>query len=235
MINKIERDKIKNKNNIMNNKQIYIGLLVFMLGVFAVGAARAQPQQPSIQRGLLSKLIEIKYTSELYLSSALKQGLSKDTALANYNTLRWKIDGFVYQLSADMIAANSPRKMILLNAWCLEEGNNETNENDDLKKNNQRYKINEGYKTSKSPKKKIQVYVNTLNEIETIYEIQILSSLYRNDKTINLTTNVFYLLKDSYTIVNAISDMKTQKTMALIELLDHTRLLSPGELVKQGK
>jgi len=26
--------------------------------------------------------------------------------------------------------------------------------------------------------------------------------------------------------------MKTQKTMALIELLDHTRLLSPGEVGK---
>ena len=194
----------------MRTKQIYIGLIVFVLGFFAVGAARAQPQQPSIRQGLLSKLIEIKYSSELYLSSALKQGLSKDSALANYNNLRWKLDGLVYQLSADMIAANSPRKMILLNAWCLEQSN----------------KIN---------KKNIQVYVNTLNEIENIYQNQILPSLYRNDKTINLTTNVFYLLKDSYTIVNAISDMKTQKTMALIELLDHTRLLSPVELVKQVK
>ncbi len=90
-------------------------------------------------------------------------------------------------------------------------------------------------KTSKSSKKKIQVYVNTLNEIESFYENQILPSLYRNDKTINLSTNVFYLLKDSYTIVNAISDMKTEKTMALIELLDHTRLLSPGELAKLSK
>ena len=194
----------------MNNKQTYIGLVVFMLGVFTVGAARAQPQQPSIRQGLLSTLIEIKYTSELYLSSAIKLGSNKDSALAKYNTLRWKLDGFVYQLSADMIAANSPRKMILLNAWSLEQSN----------------KIN---------KKKIQVYINALTEIENIYQNQILPSLYKNDKTINLTTNVFYLLKDSYTIVNAISDMKTEKTMALIELLDHTRLLSPGELVKQVK
>ena len=207
----------------MRTKQIYIGLVVFMLGVFAVGAARAQPQQPYIQKGLLSKLIEIKYTSELYLSSALKQGINKDSALANYNTLRWKLDGFVYQLSADMIAANSPRKMILLNAWCLEERDKASNN------------INKGNKTSKSTKKKIQVYVNALNEIENIYQNQILPSLYRNDKTINLSTNVFYLLKDSYTIVNGISNMKTEKTMALIEILDHTRLLSPGELAKQGK
>ena len=225
-------------SNNSNGKQIYIGLVVFMLGVFAVGAARAQPQQTSYNQGLLSKLIEIKYTSELYLSSALKQGSNKDSALANYNTLRWKLDGFVYQLSADMIAANSPRKMILLNAWCLEERNNERNEsdvNDEVKKSNQRNDINKGKKTSKSSMKKIQVYVNALDEIENIYQNQILPSIYRNDKTINLTTNVFYLLKDSYTIVNGISNMKTEKTMALIELLDHTRLLSPGELTKQVK
>jgi hypothetical protein len=229
---------MKNKKHLLRNNQIYIGLIVLILGVFAVGAARAQPQQPSYNQGLLSKLIEIKYTSELYLSSALKQGSNKDSALANYNTLRWKLDGFVYQLSADMIAANSPRKMILINAWCLEERNNERNEsgvNDEVKKSNQRNDINKGKKTSKSSMRKILVYVNALTEIEKFYQNQILPSLYKNNKTINLSTNVFYLLKDSYTIVNGISNMKTEKTMALIELLDHTRLLSPGELGKQVK
>ena len=229
---------MKNKKHFMRNNQIYTGLVVFILGVFAVGAARAQPQQPSYNQGLLSKLIEIKYTSELYLSSALKQGSNKDSALSNYNTLRWKLDGFVYQLSADMIAANSPRKMILLNAWCLEERNNERNESDvsdvsgELKKSNKR---NDFDKTNKSRKKKIQVYTQALNEIENFYQNQILPPLYKKDKTINLSTNVFYLLKDSYTIVNGISNMKTEKTMALIELLDHTRLISPGELMKMGK
>ena len=122
-----------------------------------------------------------------------------------------------------MIAANSPRKMILLNSWFLEERVNESND------------INKVNKTSMSSKKKILVYVNTLNEIENFYQTQILPPLYKNSKTINLSTNVFYLLKDSYTIVNGISNMKTEKTMALIELLDHTRLLSPGELAKQSK
>ena len=226
---------MNNKKHFKRSKHINIGLIVCMLEVFAVGAARAQPQQPSIQQGLLSKLIEIKYTSELYLSSAIKQGLSKDSALANYNTIRWKLDGFVYQLSADMIAANSPRKMILLNDWCLEEPSHENNERDDLKKSNRSNDFNKNNKTSRSYKKKIQVYVNALNEIESFYENQILPSFYKNNKTINLSTNVFYLLKDSYTIVNAISNMKTEKTMAIIELLDHTRLLSPGEVAKQGK
>jgi hypothetical protein len=210
-------------SNNSKGKQIYIGLVVLMLGAFAVGAARAQPQQTSFNQGLLSKLIEIKYTSELYLSSALKQGSNKDSALANYNTLRWKLDGFVYQLSADMIAANSPRKMILLNAWCLEEPGNNSDE------------LNKSNKINKTSKKKIQVYVNAITEIENFYQNQILSPLYKNNRTINLSTNVFYLLKDSYTIVNSISNMKTEKTMALIELLDHTRLVKQDELIKVVK
>ena len=171
---------MKNEKYLLRNMQIYLGLVILMLGVFAVGAARAQPQQPSIRQGLLSKLIEIKYTSELYLSSALKQGLSKDSAFANYNTLRWKLDGFVYQLSADMIAANSPRKMILLNAWCLEERNNESDENnvsDELIKSKELNDINKANKSGKSHKKKIQVYVNAINEIENFYQNQILPSL----------------------------------------------------------
>jgi hypothetical protein len=185
-------------------------------------------------QGLITRLIEIKYNAELYLSSAIKQVGSKndgkdgqgsvgtnakDTALAIYNTLRWKVDGLVYQISGDMVAANSPRKMRLLNEWCLQQpealmvaNTNESNKN-----------------------KSIQTYTLALKEIDAIYRTQIANPMYAQTKNINLTTNVFYLLKDSYTIIKGLSDMKTQKTMALIELLDHTRLLSTGEIAKQGK
>jgi hypothetical protein len=105
----------------------------------------------------------------------------------------------------------------------------------ELKKSNKPNDFDKANNTSVSSKKKIQVYIQALTEIEKFYQNQILPSLYKNNKTINLSTNVFYLLKDSYTIVNGISNMKTEKTMALIELLDHTRLLSPGELGKQVK
>jgi hypothetical protein len=208
-------------------KTTILVILVLMLGNFNNTAAA---------QGLLTRLIEIKYTAELYLSSAIKQvgskndgkdgegsvgANAKDTALAIYNTLRWKVDGLVYQLSGDMVAANSPRKMRLLNEWCLQQPKalilaktNESNKN-----------------------KSIQTYTLALKEIYAIYRTQIANPIYAQTKTknINLTTNVFYLLKDSYTIIKGLSDMKTQKTMALIELLDHTRLLSPGEIGKMGK
>jgi hypothetical protein len=185
-------------------------------------------------QGLLTRLIEIKYTAELYLSSAIKQVVNnnvgkdgevslganaKDSALAIYNTLRWKVDGLVYQLSGDMVAANSPRKMRFLNEWCLQQPEVLMVAN-----------INESNKN-----KSIQTYTLALKEIDAIYRTQIANPMYTQTKNINLTTNVFYLLKDSYTIIKGLSDIKTQKTMALIELLDHTRLLSTGEIAKQGK
>jgi hypothetical protein len=200
-------------------------ILVFMLGNINNKVAA---------QGLLTRLIEIKYNAELYLSSAIKQVGSKndgkdgqgsvgtnakDTALAIYNTLRWKVDGLVYQISGDMVAANSPRKMRLLNEWCLQQPEVLMVAN-----------INESKKN-----KSIQTYTLALKEIDAIYRTQIANPMYAQTKNINLTTNVFYLLKDSYTIIKGLSDMKTQKTMALIELLDHTRLLSPGEIGKMGK
>ena len=206
-------------------KTTILVILVLMLGNFNNKAAA---------QGLLTRLIEIKYTAELYLSSAIKQvgskndgkdgegsvgANAKDSALAIYNTLRWKVDGLVYQISGDMVAANSPRKMRLLNEWCLQQPEVLMVAN-----------INESNKN-----KSIQTYTLALKEIDEIYRTQIANPMYAQTKNINLTTNVFYLLKDSYTIIKGLSDMKTQKTMALIELLDHTRLVSPGEIAKQGK
>jgi len=198
----------------------YIAIVFLMCGVLFVTSAPAQPRQPPIPKGLLTRLIEIKYTSELYLSSALKVagkdgGESKDSALANYNTLRWKLDGLVYQISGDLVAANSPRKMRLLNEWCLEQPEELT--------------------ATSNTKQSIRTYAQALTEIDALYQKQIAATMYASNRTINLSTNVFYLLKDSYTIVKGLSDMKTHKTMALIELLDHTRLMSPGEVAKQGK
>ena len=195
--------------SIQQERKNDLAIFFLMLGVLAVAAARAQPQQPPIPKGLLARLVEIKYTSELYLSTALKEGGSeKDSAMAIYNTLRWKVDGFVYQLSGDLVVANSPRKMRLLNEWCLKKSN---------------------------PITSIQTYTEVFLDIENLYQKQIVAKMYASSRTVNLSTNVFYLLKDSYTIVKGLSDLKTQKTMAIIELLDHTRLLTPGEIAKQGK
>jgi hypothetical protein len=42
-------------------------------------------------------------------------------------------------------------------------------------------------------------------------------------------------LKDSYSFIKGLNDLKTQKTQALVEILDQIRLASPQELLKQIK
>jgi hypothetical protein len=161
----------------------------------------------------MSRLIEIKYGTELYLTTELKSD-RKDSALALYNTMRWKLDGFVYQLSSVLITKNSPTVFKQLDAWCYDQKNPVLN----LYGN-----------------KLIAQHVASFAEIDALYQSQITPKLYNQPKTLNLTTNVFYLLKDSYTIIKGLSDLKTSKSMAIVELLDHARLLSPGEVGKGGK
>ena len=183
-----------------------------MILVLNCGAAQAQPQQ-----GLMSRLIEIKYSTELYLTTQIKNETNpqkKDSALALYNTMRWKVDGFVYQLSSTLITKNSPKVFKQLDAWCYDQKepilNLTSNQN-------------------------IQSHVLSFTKINALYQNQIAPRLYNQPKSLNLTTNVFYLLKDSYSIIKGLSDLKTRKTMAIVELLDHARLLSPGEVMKGGK
>ena len=200
------------KMNLKNSgsKAKFLGLVMML--VFNCGAAQAQPQQ-----GLMSRLIEIKYSTELYLTIQIKNETNpakKDSALALYNTMRWKIDGFVYQLSSVLIRKNSPKVFKQIDTWCYAQKEPTLN----LVSN-----------------QTIAAHLVSFAEIETLYQNQIAPKLYKQPKSLNLTTNVFYLLKDSYSIIKGLSDLKTRKTMAIVEVLDHARLLGPGEIVKGGK
>ena len=191
-------------------RKMIFGLMTML--VLNCGAAQAQPQQ-----GLMSRLIEIKYGTELYLTTQLKsesKSERKDSALALYNTMRWKLDGFVYQLSSALIMQNSPKAFKQIDAWCYAQDNSVLN----LVSN-----------------KLIAQHVANFGEIDTLYQNQIAPKLYNQSKSLNITTNVFYLLKDSYTIIKGLSDLKTRKTMAIVEMLDHARLLGPGEVGKAVK
>ena len=194
-----------------NGSKLKMVGLVMMLA-FNCGAAQAQPQQ-----GLMSRLIEIKYGTELYLTTELKSESKtdrKDSALALYNTMRWKLDGFVYQLSSTLIIKNSPKVFKQLDTWCYKQKEPTLNVVS--------YPL-------------IVAHVASFAEIDDLYQTQIVPKLYKQAKSLNLTTNVFYLLKDSYTIIKGLSDLKTRKTMAIVEMLDHARLLSPVEVGKGVK
>ena len=85
----------------------------------------AAQSQHSPAPGLFQRLIKIKYSSELYLitkakeSNRLNRPETLDSSLAVYNSIRWNLDGLVYQLSGDLVAANSPKKYKQINQWCL--------------------------------------------------------------------------------------------------------------------
>jgi hypothetical protein len=193
------------KMNLKNSgsKIKMVGLMMML--VLNCGAALAQPQQ-----GLMSRLIEIKYGTELYLTTELKSD-KKESALALYNTIRWKLDGFVYQLSSVLITKNSPSVFKQIDTWCYAQNNSRLN---------------------LESSKLIAQHIASFAEIDALYQTQIAPKLYKQPKSLNLTTNVFYLLKDSYTIIKGLSDLKTRKTMAFVEMLDHARLLSPVEVGK---
>jgi hypothetical protein len=158
--------------------------------------------------GLFQRLIKIKYSSELYLIIKAKEAakLNKpemvDSALAVYNNIRWNLDGMVYQLSGDLVAANNPKLLRRLD-----------------------------FQTLESIEAICTIYLpsfSLINEMPAEEGQQV-------SKNINLTTNVFYLIKDSYSLIKGLSDLKTQKTMALVDILDQMRLTSPQELLKQVK
>jgi hypothetical protein len=201
----------------MLKRNLIVAILLVIVGTTVSAAPAARPQALPTQ-WLFQRLIKIKYSSELYLITKAKESakLNKpeiiDTALAVYNTIRWNLDGWVYQISGDLVAANSPKKLRQLNLQTLESI--------------------EGLCTlylpafsliSESPSEESQKLDNNLSESNP------------QPKNINLTTNVFYLIKDSYSIIKGLSDLKTQKTMALVDMLDQMRLASPQDLLKQVK
>ena len=196
--------------NAGQRKKIMTGLVMILM--LNCGAAQAQPQQ-----GLMSRLIEIKYSTELYLTTQIKNETNpakRDSALALYNTMRWKVDGFVYQLSSTLITKNSPKVFKQIDAWCYAQ---------------------KEPKLNLASSQNIAAHIASFADIDALYQTQIVPTLYNKPKSLNLTTNVFYLLKDSYSSIKGLSDLKTRKTMAIVELLDHARLLSPGEVMKVGK
>jgi hypothetical protein len=211
-------------------------LLVFILINYKseMLAAQARPQQPPPQ-GIFQRLIKIKYNTELYLITAAKQSAAKqsagskneslDSALAIYNSIRWNVDGLVYQISGDLVAANSPKKLRQLNDWCL--------------KNKEVWNFAAGASATAATKSSPEAQILQNLEAFCKESLPAFSPIGKitadQTKNINLTTNVFYLIKDSYSLIKGLSDLKTQKTTALVEILDQMRLASPQDLLKQVK
>ena len=208
----------------------------------------AVQSQHSPAPGLFQRLIKIKYSLELYLitkakeSNRLNRPETLDSALAVYNTIRWNLDGLVYQLSGDLVAANSPKKYKQINQWCLNNFEGDAIAAAASESAAQSLKSIESlcelYLPSFSLISEMSEYNSQKlenNLSESSPQNNSVQNINQQSKNINLTTNVFYLIKDSYSIIKGLSDLKTQKTMALVDILDQMRLASPQELLKQVK
>jgi hypothetical protein len=195
-------------------KTLLIVAIVFMI---------SSSSEAAVAPGLFQRLIKIKYNSELYLitkakeSNRLNRPETLDSALAVYNTIRWNLDGLVYQLSGDLVAANSPKKYKQINQWCLNSKAAVTSA--------------AAAQSLESIESLCALYLPSFSLINEMPE----EESQQGTRNINLTTNVFYLIKDSYSIIKGLSDLKTQKTMAIVDILDQMRLASPQELLKQVK
>lgn len=220
---------------------LIVAILLMIVSTSEVTASTAALVAPA--PGLFQRLIKIKYSSELYLiikakeSAKLNKPEMLDSALAVYNTIRWNLDGLVYQLSGDLVAANSPKKYKQINQWCLNNKAAAASESAA-----QTLESIESLCTlylpafsliSESPEYNSQKPDNNLSESSP--ESNTIHNIDQQSRNINLTTNVFYLIKDSYSLIKGLSDLKTQKTMALVDILDQMRLTSPQELLKQVK
>ncbi len=210
-------------------------VILFLMVIFLSEGRAAQARPLAIPtQGVFQRLIKIKYSSELYLIIKAKEAnkLNKpelvDSALAIYNTIRWNLDGLVYQLSGDLVAANSPKKLRQFNTWCL---NNEPNNENRLDKT----KITTEAQAIQQIEAFCTLYIPAFSSNNIEVENQQIDTHMGAIKNINLTTNVFYVLKDSYSFIKGLNDLKTQKTQALVEILDQIRLASPQELLKQIK
>ena len=205
---------------------LIVSMLMTFTSITEVTASSAASVSPA--QGLFQRLIKIKYSSELYLIIKAKEAakLNKpeivDSALAVYNTIRWNLDGLVYQLSGDLVAANSPKLLRRLDFQTLES----------IESLCTLYLPSFSLisETSEIHSQKLEN-----NLCESSPQNNPNQNINQQSKNINLTTNVFYLIKDSYSLIKGLSDLKTQKTMALVDILDQMRLASPQELLKQVK
>jgi hypothetical protein len=215
-------------------KTLLIVAILFMI---------SSSSEAAVTPGLFQRLIKIKYSSELYLIIKAKEAakLNKpeivDSALALYNTIRWNLDGLVYQLSGDLVAANSPKKYKQINQWCLNKKAAVTSAAaaQSLESIETLCKL---YLPSFSLISEMSGYNGLQLDTyltESIAQNNPVQNINQQSKNINLTTNVFYLIKDSYSLIKGLSDLKTQKTMAIVDILDQMRLASPQELLKQVK
>lgn len=153
---------------------------------------------------VMDRLIQIKYQTELMLMTATPT--QKDSALVVYNTIRWHLDGLVYAVATDMIAKNNTKAYRILQDLSL-------------------------YDITLKEKHPYQWLEKQWQVLNTVFDEKVLQV--SNQKNINLTTNVFYIIKDSWSFLEGIQKIKSDRIKTIMDLLDQTRLSPPLLILKK--
>ena len=189
-------------------------LLCFFYFIVAMSLNSIAANYGLVNLGLVSQLVEIKYNSEASYSriatdpAATK--LRKDSALANYNEIRVRIDRIIYQLSADMRWRNSVKTYKILNKY---------------------FKAHD-LGQIEGEKGLIEPYVLAFKDLYLTYQRFINPVQPGTSKGIITTAAVLSVIDTGWTITKNIKDMQGKKVDGVIELLNNLRLNSPGDLVK---
>ena len=167
-----------------------------------------------INLGLVSRLVEIKYNSEACFSkitaNPANSKLKKDSANANYNEIRVRIDRIIYQLSADMRYSNSVKIYKRLN----------------------KYYQTHDFGESGTVKGFIEPYILAFKDLDLTCRKYLNSEQPGATKGIITTAAALSIIETGWTIAKNIRDMQGKKVDGVIELLNNLRLNSPQELLK---
>lgn len=188
-------------------RKLFLAIVYFT--AFSSSIFAAVKDLPNL--GMISQLVEIKYSSEAYLSHVLEDGSISDeeklTALRNYNEVRIQIDRIIYQLSADMRTNNSIKTYKRLNKYYR---SHKFSDSVDVKKcyENYAYALAKAYGTYKE---KINPDKKSFIEIDS----------------------VLALAEFGWTIIKDIHEMRGNKVDGIVEILNNLRLNPPSGVGKK--
>jgi len=171
----------------------------------------------SVNLGLISQLVELKYVSEAYSArisaDSAKTRVQKDSSLINYNEVRVHLDRIIYQLIADMRERNSVKTYKLLNKFYGSHGFSETDGAGIF----------------------INSYVLAFRELYTIYRKNILPDLLKPAKDLITPATILSIVDTGWTVLKGVREREGKKVDGITEILNNLRLNPPPELSKSKK
>ena len=188
---------------------------IFFIAALSTNIFAANKELPNL--GMISQLVEIKYSSEAYLSNVLedktKSEADKLTARKNYNSVRVQIDRIIYQLAADMRTKNSIKTYKRLNKYY------------------KTHKLSE----SANVKECYKSYASALETAYKTYEEKINPDVNGQEIAFIEIDAVISIAELGWTIIKDIHEMRGQKVDGIVEILNNLRLNPPSELDKKAE